>query len=820
MVTPLLLAVLASLSADVVHLKQGRGEKKKPIEGRILDYDRFIEVEQPDGRRARVAKAEIERIDIAPRLIHSPDQQPFPMDLLEKQTEYEFTSFRSVLVALPKPPGRKVVAVDFLTSKKIWELDLPHRVGVPVLGGRTLFLFQREKFVDDAKKVKVSGNLVSKEVHRLTVKAVDLESGQTQWTQAFENNDRRDLLWEFTPAAPLLSIIPDAVVIRCIKTGYPVDKAGVVDKTQPRTYATFYTYDTAAKRLLHSSDSSEAIEMTSRAFFLDDLVVVQVYEGQARFRLLGVALRDGKLRWKSEELFGKLVDVVGENAYVAEQSHLNAYSARTGKKLDKWAVELTGGQVVDIDHNFVYYYRTQREPRGVFGYDIHKAEEAFRIEAAERDQANHLMLVGHRLLYTDRENAVHAYDTVFRKELWKWAGAGTGPLTHAAVIGSALTFYKDRRIYHVDLNTGEKLWEIRGDIVTLKPVGEVGALAKRFMSNDFVVIRDRVVPPTASFFTPTRTALRYALGEEAWSVPAFGKDAAYSISSSGFLLAFDLKAGKPRRLQRLSAAPVSLLSAPILLDGRLAVSVNHMTHVLDAEGDARHYQVQHTPFRPEQQAFLLDKAMLVAGGNLALVDFATGKKLWDTRAKPVSHFAGGDKVYLLAAREVQVLNPKTGEAEVGVPAPEGTTLVVGAGKRIYAAQGPYALHELAPGEEPKTRLKAGQQDPRVAQKFKGSLVPAGASVLYSHADGEVACLDAASDKTLWTFKAPDHTSPLLVHGERVWFSAGARGLFGLNVKTGVVEWKLPAEDGHAFTPFVHGNKVAFWNAEGWLVTTE
>ncbi len=817
--TSLLLALLAPFLADTVTTRQG-----KKHEGRILDYPQHIEVVPADGKKVAILKGDIAHIEIAPNLIECPEIVPFPFDLVEKAA-YDYLSFERTLVCIPRPPGRKIVAIDILPKvQKVWDIDLPDRVGDPIFCGRTLHFIQREEFLDDSKKIRfgAGGVPVSKKICRLTVHAVDLGTGQTSWKLVIDNNDRKDLLWELPQTAPTLFVGPERAILRVLKTGWPMTPKGEVDKSNTKTFVTVYTYDTKAGKLIDTVDIMESLDLKSRIFLVEDQMILLTYTGGARFTLLSVGALDGKVKWKTEEIPGRIFDVVGDQAYAVDRTHLYAYSVKTGKALDKWSIQHSDGTIEAIDHNFVYYYRRRQEPRAIIGYDVRKAEKAFEIPMPERDDFKHEMLVGHRLLYTDRAQTLRVFDTLQKKLLWEWKGPGPGTLVNLSLVGSGLTFIKDGRVNHLDLNTGALAWAVRGNFRGIAPVGDAGALAHKLpMGTE--ILRRRITPPEgAKFFNASGTPLRFALGEDVWSAPALSGDLIYSIASSGTLYAIDPKKGDVAWSVKAAAAAPNPLLVPAAAKGRLAVYAGGSTHVYDTASKARLFQVSDVALRPDRATLTGDGLLTVTGAGVMLSDPETGKKLWDSQARRVrDFFLSGKKAYALTYTDIQEIDLATGETAETFKVPPNTSLVAVDGKRVFAAAGPHLVVEAVPRDECREVYKSSQQDLKVALRFKGALAAAGGKAIFSHAAGEVACFDPDarddSKRTLWSFPAPDFTSALLVHGERVWFAAPGKGLLGLNAATGAVVWKADVSAASLFTPILHEGKPAFWSIEGWIM---
>lgn len=821
--TTLLLALVPWL-ADVVHTRDGR-----KLEGRLLEYESFVDVEvapapgKPPQKPVRVLRRDIVRIDLAPDYIRCPEVLPFPFDQIEK-AEYKYFAANHVILCLPHPPAKKIAAVDLRLGKKIWELDLPNRVGDPVVGGRAVLFMQRDKEVDDTKKIKVAGSPFSKDVHRMTVTAVDLDSCQVLWKASFDNNDRKDQFWEYLPILPpSLHIMPDRIVIRSYKVGFPMDAASNVNKAVSERYVSFISYDPEGKRVLSRADSVDAAEAGGYPYFADDFVVTQVYQGSARFKLCCVGMKDGKLRWQSDYFQqGRLFDVTEESAYVADPNTLFAYNVKNGKKNDKWSVDCSGGTIAGVDLNYVTLYRTKRTPRAILGFDAKKGTEAWRIDMPENDEFFHLLFAGHRLLYTDKSNSITCYDTLAKKAMWRWTGAGPSYATYPRVMGSALSFYKDGRVTQLDLDTGRKIWDVKLPCQTILQAGNAGIMGKHLKGTE--IIRDRRVPGEAQFFTPTGTPLRNAIGEDVWSVPAVEKGTLYALSAGGQLAALDLKEKKLLWMQRISTQPVVALAPPLVHAKGIAVNAVGETTSYEPDGKTKQYSVKHQVLRADRQCEVTPQGMLVVSSSgAAMVDPATGQKAWETPLRSANaHAAAGGKAYVLTGQNLQVLDLKTGAAADPLSIPRNATVVASDGGKVYAAVGPFHLVEPAAEGEARTVFRPKQQDLRITSKgFKGALAAADGAVFYSHADGEVSRFEAGSDKSSWTFATPGYTSPLLAHDGRLWLSSWAGGLYGLSLKTGAVEWKQEGiADAALFTPFLWNGKVAFWSSDGWLIATE
>jgi outer membrane protein assembly factor BamB len=820
---PVLLALIPFLG-DVVHTRDG-----KKVEGRILEYETYVDVEvdpppgKPIPKPVRILRRDILKIDLAPDFIHCPEVINFPFETIDK-ADYKYFAANGSILCLPQPPAKKVTAVDLRLGKKTWEMDLPNRVGELVVGGRTLFVMQRDKEVDDTKKIKINGAPFSKDVHRLTVTALDIESGQVLWKTMFDNNDRKDQLWEYLEVLPpSLHFLQDRMVIRSLKIGYPMDAAMNVDKKTSQRYVSFVSYDPGDKKILGRADSSDAAEYGGVPYFAGDQVVAQVNLGGARWKLCCVGMNNGRLRWQSDVFAqGRMLDVTEEFAYIADTATLFAYSVKNGKKDANWSIDLSGGLVAGVDLNHVYLFRHKRAPRAIVAYDVKKGTEAWKIDMPDADELSLLLFAGHRLLYTNKMNSVFCYDTLAKKEMWRWTGVGTSYASYPRVQGSSLSFYKDGRVTTLDLDTGRKIWDVKLQYQTILQAADAGIMAKQLQGTD--IIRERPPAKGAVFFTPTGTPLKNAIGEDAWSVPSIENGVLTTLSSGGQLAAIDLKELKILWIQKVLTQPVTSLAPPIVHAKGVAISTGGETLLLDPEAKTKQASFKHLPLRADRQAEVTPQGMLaVSSGGAAMVDLATGQKAWETPLRGVNtHAVAGDRVYVLTSQNLQPLDLKTGAPGDVLAIPRNATLVASDGKRVWAATGPYGLIETASDTEFKPLFRPTQQDPRVAIKgFKGGLTAADGAVFYSHADGTVARFEAGAEKPTWTYETPGYTSPLLVHGGRLWFSSWGKGLYGLNLKTGVLEWNREGfRDANLFTPFVRDGKVCFWSSDGWLVATE
>jgi outer membrane protein assembly factor BamB len=809
---PLLLIALCLQAKDVVVTRDNRR-----FEGRVLEIGQILEVEADDGRRSRLYRHEVARVEPGADFPRCPEVLPFPADLLDK-VEYDYAAYRKILVALPRRGG-KIVAVDIAAAKRLWELEVPDLLVPPMVAGSAIYFIQHKKELDETRKLKFGGSPMAKEVHRISVTAKDLESCETRWAQTIDNNDRKDVFWTVAAnPAPTLHVLPDRVALRVAKDAWPVDASGNCDKTRPLKFATFVSFDPLQKRILSSVDSDDAAEAGGRPWFTPELVVLQAFINATSWRLVGVGAKDGKKRWESEPVTGTLHEITDELAYASDLVHFHAISLKTGKRAEKPVLELAGGVVADVEGGYAFLYRGRKAPKRIEVFDLKKGAVAFARPMPEDDEYVHLRLIGSRLLYTDRMNRVHALDLGTKKEAWVWAGAGPTFLQSPKLVGGGLGFYKDGRITLLDPASGQKLWDVKGNYRAVVPVGDEGFLAIRNPGADLV--RRRRLDREGLFFTPTGAPLRYAWGgEESWSPPAVADGALYTLSSGGSVLAVNLSDRKVLWNERLSRTPVNPLSPPAVIGGAFIANLGGETQAWALSNKGRLYQARHIPLGPDRQFQVLDGLWFACATGVPVsgIDAASGKKMWDSTARGVVHYAVADgAIHAVSATQYHRIDAKTGAVADTWALPRGVTAAAAEGKRVILVSGPYGFGAPSP-EGVRTLWKARAADPKIAHRFKGQIAMAPEGVVYAHADGAVTYLKDGAEKEEWNVATPEFTSPLLVHEGRVWFAAPQVGLAGVDLKEGRFVWKMAAADAALFTPVLWEGRPAFWSAEGWLI---
>jgi outer membrane protein assembly factor BamB len=372
------------------------------------------------------------------------------------------------------------------------------------------------------------------------------------------------------------------------------------------------------------------------------------------------------------------------------------------------------------------------------------------------------------------------------------------------------------------LDTGQKIWEVRQPYQTILQSGDGGIMGKQLQGHD--LIRERPLPKGAAFVTPTGTPLRFVIGDDAWSVPTLEKGILTTMSTGGQLASLDPKTKQIRWIQKVTTQTVSPLTAPIVHDGGIAVFAGGDTLCLDAEGKTKLASFRHLPLRPDRQAEVTPQGLLaVSPTAVAVVNLSNREKFWETPLHGVGAYAvSNSQVFVQTSQGLQILDLKTGAPGDVLAIPRSTSLLATDGKATWAATGPFGLYETSSDTEFKTLFKPQKQDPKMLLKgFRGALAAADGAVFYAHADGEVGRFEPGAEKPTWTYETPGYTSSLLVHGGRLWFAAWGKGLYGLNLKTGVLEWNREGiHDANLFTPFLWEGKPAFWSTDGWLVTPE
>jgi outer membrane protein assembly factor BamB len=542
------------------------------------------------------------------------------------------------------------------------------------------------------------------------------------------------------------------------------------------------------------------------------------------FRFASIDARNGKLKWETDWIVGKLHEVTDDSIFVSDTKFFYSLLTKTGKKNEKWSVELLGGSVVDLDASHAYLYRKSGPPKLIQGIDLKNGSDAFRIEMGPADDLTHVARIGHRIVYYDSAKHLHGYDTLAKKEIWKWQTLGQTIPGAPKLLGPGLSVYKDGRMTLLDPTNGTPVWEVRGTYISVNQIGSEGVLANKLAGSD-LIRRRREAAGEGVFFTSTRTPIRFSLGvTDAFSVPSVADGVAYTLSSSGWLVACNVKEGKVLWQERVSRTPLNPLCPPFVLGDRVAVHLNGETHVLDLANKGQVYKTPHQPLRPDLHLEMLGTAFPSTGRGrpFGLVEFATGKRLWDAPLQGVTTYALGDgKIYAATASSIVRIDAKTGAVEETQAQARGVTGLAWDGKRLVAATGPYGFGFFAPAEEFKAVFRAKEQNPALVQKFRGWIAAPGGDVVYSNADGEVSCFEGgAPDKVAWSFKTPFFTSPLLAHEGKIWLASHQQGLFGLDQKSGRIVWKREKVDAADYTPILWEGRPAFWSAEGWVLPTE
>jgi len=255
---------------------------------------------------------------------------------------------------------------------------------------------------------------------------------------------------------------------------------------------------------------------------------------------------------------------------------------------------------------------------------------------------------------------------------------------------------------------------------------------------------------------------------------------------------------------------------------RLLVNLHGETVILAADGKTKQSALKHTLPNPYGPCDTVGKNVLTATPTqMALTDPATGTAVWTWATRGLAGYTlTGDLAWCVTAQGLVRLELKGGSPAEPYAIGAGSTAVAVDGKKTFVAQGPYGFGLAAPEQEFKPLFKAKNQDSKILGLTRGSFAASRGRLYYSHADGEVACFNAADGTPVWTFPAPQYTSPLLLHGDRVWFVARDVGLIGLDAKTGAVTWKQELPDADLFTPFVFEGKPAFWSSDGWILRPE
>lgn len=807
------LALWAVLQApDVVHVRDGRR-----LEGRVHVYDGVVDVETPAGH-VRVARTQVARIDAGIDFPLRPETVALPLGLLDK-IEYSWASYRNILVAYPAPRHPLLLGLDVSSLTRAWEIDAPDRWGDPIVAGPWLVVLQRTRAPDEKRKLKADGAPFPAERHVITIRAFDAGTGRPVWDHSLENDERKDLYWTTADNPfPALLFLPDRLVLRFFKEALPVDKQGTVDPGRPSRLACFVAFDLSQRRILHRLDSAEAGDFGGGLRAAGDQILLQSFSGGPRtWKLAAVGAKDFKFRWQTDTLSGVLHEATEDWAYASDHERLFAVSLKTGKIAEK-SFALDQAVVADVMQDVAVVTR-RPAPRHVAVVDLRRWTEVARVPA--ESEPAYLATLGPRVLWADRQNRIHALDTVQKKEAWVWTGAGPGFVSGARVLGGGFAFYKDGRVTLLDPATGRKVWEVRGSYRSLIPAGDQGFLALRRPGMD--VLRPRRLQSEAVFLTPAGVPLRLVFdGDATWSPPAVADGRLYTLSSGATAMEIDLATKERGWYERMGRSGTSVLTPISILGDVLAVHVGGDVVAISRANKGRLWEARFGPGGPGCPIDLQGGTWYSQGPGSALAAYevASGRRLWESTLRGVIQTARVDEGRTLLAMTpsgFHRVDAATGTVGSTAALPRGASGFATDGRRTFVITGPYGFGEMSAAGVAAMRWSSKTADPKVGQRFKGAIALAPGGVLYSHADGGVAYVPDGAESYAWNFAAPEFTSDLLVHQGRVWFAAGGRGLVGVDLATGEAAWTHPAADASLFTPILWDGRPAFWCFEGWIL---
>ncbi len=792
---PLLLSLIAlAQGTDVLRTRDGR-----EWSGRIREYDRFVELEQPDGSLQRVPRPGILSFHPAPAL-RSPEPVPFPSELLERG-DHDFLAAPGVLFAAARPPGRRLTAIDLASGGRIWDSDRPLRTGAPLLHHRTLYLLERAP----------STGAPPASTPRLTHHAVDPATGETRRSLVLESADRKEFASNILlQPAPSLHVLADRLAVRTFRQA--------PDGGARWTALSFV--DPKGLTLAGHLENPALPALGGRPTFLADRVITQLFSG-TQWRLAALGLRDGSLLWQTPWMSGRLHDVHDDAAWFAApgSGRLSAVDLQSGRIHDTFGVDLDGAVVADVDETRAVLMGGPKAPSQLRLVELRTGTVLWSLPPAPAEDLRFLLRIGHRIFLAAPAGALRCFDLNARKELWTWSGAGGGAVQHPAALGDGLLFFKDGRATLLDQESGLVRWELKTPWRGLQVLGSEAILAPRAAGMD--LIRPRTLPPGGRFVGPGELPLCFSLGDETWCPPAFSGGLLYTVSARGRLVALEEETRRVRWELPLSTIPLPGPAAVTVHGARAVVTFGQEAQLIDLEGRKRLQAARHTPYvGGGHPPFGPSGFVLSTPAGLSCLD-GSGTEVWASPLRPVfATAASRDAMAVLAASELHVLSLGSGTTRWTIPAPPGSTLIAFDGTTAVCAQGPSGWHGPDAVGQLHSRFQAKEKDSRKWGGFRGQLALADGRVYYAHADGELGCFEAASGKAIWSVPTPAFVHSLRLHEGRLWYSARDGGLHGIDRATGKTEWTRPRRDVEAWTPVLRGNRVVWWSSEGWLIEPE
>ena len=814
----LLLTLSLLLQADTDQVKLKTGEV---VAGRLIEMTDAVIVEVDGAAPREIKRAQIETIVYARDFIRFPTIAEFQHPAIRDRTPVVEAAAGRVILTTDRADAPLIV-MDPAGRRPPLELAMEGRLRWRAIDGKYLYLMSRTARTDEGQKFMAGGFEEFKTVHTLTFHAVDLIELKEAWTRVFDNNDRDDLYWSFMPAEPAVLIRADGILLIADKQGNPVDKkTRQLDPSNTRRFATTYEFSKdPLKDRVQSADAEDLLGIPALAEE-KNLLVWQ----DASVRRPRVVVYDTKKKKVVHERLEtppeRLLGVVGGVAYLSGENYVTAVELKRFTVAKGFPIGIGRGTVERIDGGAIVVRRDDLATPALAFYDLQRGKEISLLRYTKAEDPVWCGRAGKYVLFADKKPSVFAYDTLENKPAWRvtqFSGAGTPGV---AIIGNTVYTLLHDRLSAIDLHAGDRHWEVKApNFGSIQATG--GVLAGSFFAT-VRMVREHPLPDGARIPSATGVPPIIAMGRGGFAAPYEHDGALWSVDAGGKLIRFDFEAKSwdegTTAVESPIGYPASVAGATAVFDGL----TNHVLFDVEKRETIAAYP-RYTQNWPEPVSIAGDVLYLRSQTDVLAYDLKARKELWKrTLPGPNCHpVRAGDRLLALQAKSLTVLDPATGKPGDSFDLRvnnEYRSVHVDAKGRVFLMDSAVKLARRTESlKKDKWLFEPKIENAPEARKLPGHLVMTGDRLLYLHGGNELVGLDPESGETMWTLAVPQRTSPLLLHGDVVYFSDFAAGLRALKVADGTdASPPIAVADAANYWPFVWKGEVWFWSTDGYAV---